>query len=221
MCQATGLPPKEALLKLLQECQTIIEISRKTSINRTALYQAMAYFKIERPQYSHSAHMKEWYKGQPSDMGMRLTKKAHEAVRGMTRDRDEKIRRAITHQEYQRLSKNEITVAEIFKQFSIEVTCQLAVDIYNIDIAIPSLMLAIEINGGNWHTAKRKAAADQKKRQYLESHGWHVIYLWGTKEQISNAAHKIAKTIQSGHNHQLLRRRHFSTVHLKIPGDQG
>jgi very-short-patch-repair endonuclease len=60
---------------------------------------------------------------------------------------------------------------------------QYAVDKYNIDLALPDNMLAIEVHGGNWHmTSAKKRAQDAEKFQVLRAHGW-VILIVKTRRQ--------------------------------------
>jgi len=63
-----------------------------------------------------------------------------------------------------RLSKHEQTFLEAFTDRGIRVVPQYAVDIYNIDFAIPELMIAIEVDGGNWHKSSPKKEQDEAIR---------------------------------------------------------
>jgi len=53
-----------------------------------------------------------------------------------------------------------------------------------IDFAIPSKMIAIEVDGYNWHTSK-KALKKQRFRDYqLRRSGWTIIHI--PEEEITN-----------------------------------
>jgi very-short-patch-repair endonuclease len=51
----------------------------------------------------------------------------------------------------------------------------LAVGRYNIDLAFEDVKLAVEVDGGNWHTCNRKKKQDSEKTAFLEALGWTVI----------------------------------------------
>ncbi len=46
-----------------------------------------------------------------------------------------------------------------------------------IDIAFPSVKLAIECDGDYWHGNKRQQSKDRQKDHYLGRRGWHVLRL--------------------------------------------
>lgn len=50
-----------------------------------------------------------------------------------------------------------------------------------IDIAFPSVKLAIECDGDYWHGNKRQQAKDRQKDHYLRRRGWHVLRITETE----------------------------------------
>lgn len=63
---------------------------------------------------------------------------------------------------------------------------------YSVDFILPSLRIALEIDGVYWHerTAKRDAAKDK----YLFNRGWHVVRI--TDEELENAANQNSFVIE-------------------------
>jgi very-short-patch-repair endonuclease len=198
--QATGLPPADALRKLLEDEPNIKAISLRTGINRTQIYQALAFFDIEPPIYNHGAYMRQWYDEQPPDTGQRLTAEAHRASKGQSKPREYLLERAKHNQETRLGTEGERRVMAVLHEHGIPHTPQLAVDIFNIDIALPDRKLAIEVNGGNWHTTQAHQAGDTKKRAFLEAEGWTVIYLWGKPARIEHQARDLVASLQSAHD---------------------
>ncbi len=62
---------------------------------------------------------------------------------------------------------------------------------YRLDLAYPHARVVIEYNGEEFHTSDEDCEADEKRREWLETHGWTVIVV--TKESFSDAA--LAKWI--------------------------
>jgi very-short-patch-repair endonuclease len=197
LLSATGLPPREAIELLLKEEETILAISKRTHINRTQVYQALAYFSIAIPAYNQSSHMKDWFAQQSPDTGQRLTRKAHQASRGKPKSHQTKIKMALSKQQHPRLSPGENSVTRIFNATSLNFIPQMAIDIFNIDVALPQLKIAIEVNGGHWHDSEPHRNGDEKKRLYLASLGWQVVYLSGTLKQIEAAARQLVPFLET------------------------
>jgi very-short-patch-repair endonuclease len=200
LLEATGLPPEEALRKLLLEEPTLAAISRRTGINRTQIYQSLACFGIEPVAYDHSSFMQRWYTEHPPEFRQRITEAAHKASKGRPKTHDHLVKIAIAKQ-YRPLSKGEQAVSDLLCASGIQHTVQLAIDIYNIDVAVPEAHLAIEVNGGNWHTASSHDS-DDRKRLFLEAQGWRVAYLWGTLDEIRAHAVSLIATLPLAHDHQ-------------------
>jgi very-short-patch-repair endonuclease len=214
--RATGMDPEAGLRHLINSGVTIKEVAARAGVNRTQVYQAMSYFGIGRKPHDHTAYMHKWYAEQPGGAGAKLTQAAHAAVRGIKRTKVDLRRRAISKQRKPVTSKNEIAVARILADHGAEFTPQLAVKEFNIDLAMPSIMLAIEVNGGQWHSSGRKLAADAKKLKTLNALGWRVVYLQGSPQKIERLARILADEIKrhAGHLPPSLDRP-LSRLHLK------
>lgn len=80
------------------------------------------------------------------------------------------------HQRRAKLSKYEISLRDALAAEGIEPVPLFAIDRFNIDLAFPDAMLAVEVDGGNWHnTEPRKIAQDAAKEAHLVAAGWRVV----------------------------------------------
>ena len=57
---------------------------------------------------------------------------------------------------------------------------------YRLDLAYPRARVVIEYYGEEFHTSDEDKEADEKRREWLEAHGWTVIVV--TKESFTDAA---------------------------------
>lgn len=57
---------------------------------------------------------------------------------------------------------------------------------YRLDLAYPHARVAIEYNGEEFHSSVEDQQADERRREWLETHGWTVIVV--TKASFSDAA---------------------------------
>jgi very-short-patch-repair endonuclease len=103
------------------------------------------------------------------------TKACHDKVRGSKQPYDGLVKRAIGVQETGELNEAEQEFLQIANANNIKVIPQYAVGIFNIDFAIPSAKIAIEIDGGEWHKYGRKTAIDNRKNVFLKQRGWNVF----------------------------------------------
>lgn len=107
---------------------------------------------------------------------------AHVAATGRRHTVAEKVKHARTTEAnatLDRCSSGERLIAEYFIAHGFEVTLEKAVHIYNLDIAIGD-RFAVEVQGGNWHSMKKKRREDVKRLEYLMSAGWRIAYVWDT-----------------------------------------
>ncbi|MGH6628386.1 MAG: endonuclease domain-containing protein [Burkholderiales bacterium] len=59
---------------------------------------------------------------------------------------------------------------------------ELAIGPFNIDLAIPSLQVAIELDGGDWHFTGKTRQRDAVKESLLRSQGWLILRINGPGE---------------------------------------
>jgi very-short-patch-repair endonuclease len=63
-----------------------------------------------------------------------------------------------------------------------------------VDLAIPSLRLAIEANSRRWHTGPSAEAFDQRRENQLAEEGWHTTYVGWANVSASPAT--VRRTIE-------------------------
>ncbi len=74
-------------------------------------------------------------------------------------------------------------------------TPQFQVARYHIDFAIPKKMIAIELDGHDYHSSKKQRTADAKRERFLQEHGWFVIRFTGS-EIFGDVHGCVAQTIR-------------------------
>jgi very-short-patch-repair endonuclease len=72
-------------------------------------------------------------------------------------------------------------------------------DRFNIDVAIPHLKLAIEVQGGHWHTSPRHVEQERRKSEHLQANGWSLVELWGSPDEIEQGARDLAGQLIATH----------------------
>lgn len=101
------------------------------------------------------------------------------------------LQHAITVQRLGKLSRLEKLFARALQDAEIKAIPQYALDVFNIDFAIPDIKLAIEIDG-RWHGyTPRLEARDNKKEQYLKEHGWTLLRIRDKRNCPVNAKENI------------------------------
>ena len=108
-----------------------------------------------------------------------ITANAHIAAKGRHAPIEELEARAIVRQNScSTQSPTERKFINLIRKKGITVTPQKACGKYNIDIAIESDSIAVEIYGGSWHATGRAAFRDKKRIPYLLDAGWHLVIVW-------------------------------------------
>lgn len=66
---------------------------------------------------------------------------------------------------------------------------------YSIDLAIPSLKLAIECDGKAYHSSPAQKAHDRRKNAFLRKNGWRVLRFSGRQinRELSKVLYRIKK----------------------------
>jgi very-short-patch-repair endonuclease len=113
---------------------------------------------------------------------LRLTTAAHNSVRGAKRSIQEKMRRAAVREDIRYCSPIELRLINMLTDRGIKVIPQKAVGIYNIDIAIAPLRIAVEVYGGHWHAGGNHARRFRERFDFLINAGWTPIIVWVSKQ---------------------------------------
>ena len=109
----------------------------------------------------------------------KLTAAAHEAVRGKRQSSEHRAKVARTREIKQvGVSRIEIKLMRSLRARGLSCTAQKAVGRYNIDVAINSPPIAVEIFGGGWHSKGRAAARFRQRTNYLLNRGWTPVFIW-------------------------------------------
>jgi very-short-patch-repair endonuclease len=99
---------------------------------------------------------------------------AHDAKRGVPNSIEHQKKIAAFYSGTIR-SKYENIMYEALKSRGLDPYPNLAVGRFNIDLAFNDVMLAIEVDGGNWHNSPKKRQKDLKKSEYIEPLGWKIL----------------------------------------------
>lgn len=115
-----------------------------------------------------------------------LADAAHRATRGRTASLAERVLRARTVAALAKMSRIEAVFFDAFTAVGLSPVPQYQVGIWNIDLALPERMLAVEIDPGHWHTTPKKIPVDAAKDAELRAAGWRVVRLAGHPVRLSN-----------------------------------
>lgn len=166
----------EALLRkrYVADGLSTLALATEMNVSRDTVNRWLSHFKV--PLRSQSeANRVSAAKASPTERKRRAAA-AHAAVRGSNRLYTSELLRAETVSHKAKMSKWE-------KQFALWLVendlpnflFAYPVDIFNVDFAFVAQKIAVEIDGGNWHTTDRKQAQDDKKTEFLEDNGWCVL----------------------------------------------
>ncbi len=108
-----------------------------------------------------------------------LTEAAHAAARGRIISDAEQHRHAIGRaRALSHVVPVESELAEWLRADGMDVSQQFAVGAYNLDIAVHTPAIAVEVFGGNWHASGHHAMRHPKRTKYLLDLGWSVVIVW-------------------------------------------
>lgn len=109
----------------------------------------------------------------------RMLDRTHEAAKG----RQVGIAELCTHALSKERALTHATVLELafagrLTKRGLNITPQKAVGPYNIDVAVNSPPIAVEIFGGHWHTSDAHITRHFQRTEYLLDRGWTVLIVW-------------------------------------------
>jgi very-short-patch-repair endonuclease len=162
----------------VDEKRSSSSVSKELGVSREFVNRWLDNFDI--PRRTLSDELKLRHERMTPEERKALAHKANEAVRGSTRTVEEKVYRAVTVSENAVMSHHEKTFAHALIDADLyDFIFSYPVHIYNIDFAFPLQKIAVEVDGGNWHTSPRKQTQDNKKEAFLTSEGWTIVR-WST-----------------------------------------
>lgn len=103
-----------------------------------------------------------------------IVKRAHDKIRGRVRPRTERLERAQARRGHFS-SSNEKLVFDWLIEFAGVAEVAYPVDIFTCDLAYPEQKLAIEVDGGSWHSSGKKYFYDVGKANVLCAYGWRTF----------------------------------------------
>jgi very-short-patch-repair endonuclease len=191
---------EELLTRLyVTEEKSLLAISEELGVSREFVSRWLTNFNV--PLRSASSVMKLRHSNMTSEERKALASKAHEAVRGSNRFTHSNLIRSMTVNRKAKMSKWEKWFAKwLIDADMFDFVFSFPIDVFNIDFAFPEHKIAIEIDGGSWHTTDRKRAQDTKKDEFLTSEGWRVYrvptYGWKNKvNEYSTAFHRKSSEV--------------------------
>lgn len=168
-------PTSEELRRLyIEEKLASGDLARRFNCTQTTICKWLSQDGIEKrsPSEAKKLDMARW----SYEDRIRITKNSRNTTAFKTVTHERRCKMAIAKQKKPRLSIYESSLFTALLEMGIRTIPQYAIDKYNIDLAIPEIKLAIEVDGGNWHsTATRKQAQDASKKEYLDSIGWDLL----------------------------------------------
>lgn len=167
-------------MRRYQSGETELAIALSTGISRPALRRRLINAGI------HPRGMREAqairYSNTTPEQRLALTEAAHAAVRGVPQTYEDLCKRAIGREAKARIKSDmERIMIGWLGDRGVEVVPQKAIGPYNVDIAITSSRIAVEIFGGNWHGSGRHAARYRKRCDHLIDADWLPIIVWVTR----------------------------------------
>lgn len=163
--------PVDEIIKAYKEGAFQNELAKKYGVSQHTIWNRLTEAGVTRT--SGEARRLRWSRMTPEERFAQLDA-AHIASH-KKRSKHQKIQRALLNQTNHVLSKYEQSFKTLFDSHDITVISEYALDIYNIDFAIPEKKIAIEIDGGNWHGSPRKQRGDKGKEVLLRRRGWTLI----------------------------------------------
>src|SRR3990167_3124086 len=153
------------------------KLAREAGISRTTMRRRLLEAGIIPRDISGSMYLR-WAEANPKQRQAML-EAAHAATRGIKVPISAKIKHALTvENKLLQASPVELEFAKRLQAYGFKVIPQKAVYIYNLDIAIQSPPIAIEIYGGRFHSMGNHLLRHFKRTKYLLNHGWSVIIIW-------------------------------------------
>lgn len=152
-------------------------IANDLGVNRWTIRRRLLSAGVE-PRNRSEAETLKWSQMTPKQRAAQVAA-ANDASRGRTPPRDRQIKQA---QGRERTKAHavaaEYELADLLRDRGYPSALQKAVDVYNIDIAIDSPPIAVEIFGGHWHASGDHERRFFKRTKYFLDSGWNIVIVW-------------------------------------------
>lgn len=159
--------------------ESVLSIARRLGVSRPVItrYLLREGAEIRGPSDSMRVRAAQMTAGERSA----LAAAAHAAIRGKRRSDASLAGRALARQHQPPPpSPGEAALAAWLSERGLQVTPELAVGKYNLDLAIAGSRIGVEVLGGHWH---HDSARHCHRIPYLLGAGWHLLYVWNTRRQ--------------------------------------
>lgn len=170
-------------------------IANAIGVNRATVNR---WLKIsgETPRGRSEAEFRKWESMTESQRANQV-RKAHDAVRGSKHGEQALLNRSASlSQTMTGATFDETRLAYALEERGFMVTQQLPVGKYNIDVAIHSPSVAVELFGGRWHTTGKHARSFFPRGKYILSKGFMLIVVWSVRDHLLEPL-PAAKTIHA------------------------
>ncbi len=170
-----NIPNLDSILQRYVNGESELSLARQIGVDRGVIRRRLISAGI-RPRNISEANIFSMSQMSSEERKARAAM-ANSKVKGMKRSDEDCIRRAIARQKtLQYISATEIIIRRWFEQRHIKCVPQLAVFRYNLDIAIESPPIDVEVKYcSTSHVSLNKRIHGRTK--YLLNHGWHVAFI--------------------------------------------
>ena len=171
------------------------DLANKYQVDRKTIYNWFIRFGIPRRSISDTAILV--MSRRTHERKLEITAASRSIITGKKRSHADLCKRALGKERTATPSKYEKELLDGLKANGWRPVLHKAVDKFNVALAFPDHLLAIEVHGGNWHaTSKRKIEQDQRKREALTIEGWRLIEVrTRSKHWLVNALSVILKSL--------------------------
>jgi very-short-patch-repair endonuclease len=190
MGKIKAVPIEEVVRLHFAEGLTVEQIAPRFGVSRKTLVARMNEAGFT--QRSRSEALQLRMDRSSKNERQRLTGAAHEAARGRIASEKEIASRLRRYYEGRSLSDFEERVAERLQQVGINPLHNIVVGRYLIDLCLPDRKIAIEVDGGNWHTTARKQKQDTLKDRFLCRRGWTLFRIQIRKARMGRDLDKVS-----------------------------
>lgn len=172
------IPNLNDIVSRYQAGESALKLSREFNIERNVIRRRLVAMGIALRTNSQACLIR-MSRMTPADRRA-ITANANKAAKGRHPARAERLKGAKTRESRRTgASAIEFIMADMLMSRGVKnLVHQKAIGVYNVDIAIKSPRIAIEIMGGNWHTSEHHALLHHKRIPYILNAGWTVVIIW-------------------------------------------
>lgn len=171
------LPHHDELLRRYLAGESENKLAREAGVNRWTFRRRILAAGII-PRGKSEAETLKWAQMMPTERASQVAA-AHDATRGVSQTWEKMCARALgVEKSLPNAAPVEFTLADALRSYGLAITQQKALGIYNLDVALDELSIAVEVFGGNWHSQGNHLARFFKRSIYVLNSGWHLVILW-------------------------------------------